>query len=553
VRSRQLLRYGGALLGVVLAVVLRALLPEGGARAPFLTFFLVTIASAWLGGFGPGAVALAASLVANALVFGPTDRTRSLAYLVVCTVIVIAYGSLRRAKERAEEIQRAELAARETAEAARERTTFLADANVVLTATLDYEQTLASMTGLLVPRLADWCAVDVVEPDGSIRRVAAAHRDPAKAELARLTATYQPDPDGRHPRTQVIRTGRAQLMPEVTDEGLVQIAANAEHLRIMRELRYTSAMIVPLVARGTTLGALTCATTDAGRRYALDDLALAEDLARRAALALDNARLYREAASARAIAEDANQAKDEFLSVVTHELKTPLTATLGWLRVLRTNKTDDIPRALATIERGVRHQAKLIDDLLDVSRMVSGRLRIDRQPVEFARTIETVADLMRPQADAKGVRLDVQAAPLGRAVVGDPDRLQQVVANLVSNAVKFTPANGSIALRLAAVDGRAELVVADTGAGISPEFLPHVFERFRQAAPVTSREKGGLGLGLAITRHLVELHGGTITVSSDGSGRGATFVVRLPLAATAAPEAVAHGTKVAVLDRGRLV
>jgi CBS domain containing-hemolysin-like protein len=138
VRSRRLLRYGGALLGVGLAVVLRALLPEGGARAPFLTFFLVTIASAWLGGFGPGAVALVASLVANALVFGPTDRTRSLAYLVVCTVIVIAYGSLRRAKERAEEIQRAELAARETAEAARERTTFLADANVVLTATLDY-------------------------------------------------------------------------------------------------------------------------------------------------------------------------------------------------------------------------------------------------------------------------------------------------------------------------------------------------------------------------------------------------------------------------------
>jgi signal transduction histidine kinase len=552
VRRRSLLRYGGALAAVVIAIAVRTAFGSVGDRTPFLTFFIATIVSAWLWGRGPGAVALAASFVANRVLFTPTDPTRSLAYLVVCTVIVLAYGSLRSAKEQAEEIQRSELAAREAAERAHERSAFLNDANAVLTATLDYDQTLASMTGLLVPRLADWCAVDVVDADGTIRRVAAAHRDPAKAELARLTATYQPDPDGRHPRTQVVRTGRAQLMPEVTDERLAAMAANPEHLRIMRELRYTSGMIVPLVARGTTLGALTCATTDAGRRYSLDDLALAEDLAMRAALALDNARLYREAAIARSAAEDANLSKDEFLSVVTHELKTPLTATLGWLRVLRTGKTDDVPRALATIERGVRHQAKLIDDLLDVSRMVSGRIRIDHQPVELARTIDAVAELMRPQADAKGVRLDVDACSLGWAVAGDPDRLQQILANLVSNAVKFTPAGGSVALRLRAIDGRAELVVADTGAGIAPEFLPHVFERFRQAAPVTSREKGGLGLGLAITRHLVVLHGGTISAASDGPGKGATFVVRFPLDSAVPAEPPSQG-KVAVLDPSRRV
>jgi signal transduction histidine kinase len=184
--------------------------------------------------------------------------------------------------------------------------------------------------------------------------------------------------------------------------------------------------------------------------------------------------------------------------------------------------------------------------------MVSGRIRIDHQPVELARTIDAVAELMRPQADAKGVRLDVDACSLGWAVAGDPDRLQQILANLVSNAVKFTPAGGSVALRLRAIDGRAELVVADTGAGIAPEFLPHVFERFRQAAPVTSREKGGLGLGLAITRHLVVLHGGTISAASDGPGKGATFVVRFPLDSAVPAEPPSQG-KVAVLDPSRRV
>ena len=219
--------------------------------------------------------------------------------------------------------------------------------------------------------------------------------------------------------------------------------------------------------------------------------------------------------------EDANQAKDEFLSVVTHELKTPLTATLGWLRVLRTKQDRRRPqRALATIERGVRHQAQLIDDLLDVSRMVSGRLRIDRQRGGIRRTIETVADPMRPQADAKGVRLDVQAAPLGRAVVGDPDRLQQVVANLVSNAVKFTPANGSIALRLAAVDRRAELVVADTGAGICRSSC-------RTCSNVSGRRRGSRaarraasGSGWRSRDTWSSCTAASITVGSDGSGRG---------------------------------
>ena len=530
VRPRPLLPYGVALLSVVVATLLRLALEAFGVRLPFLTFFLATIISAWLGGVGPGALALGLSLAANAALFGASDRTRTAAFLVVCTVIVLLYGSLRAAKGRAERARESELEARRAAEAARERASFLADGNVLLTASLDYDQTLSTVAGLLVPRLADWCAVDVVEPDGTIRRSAVANRDPA---LARATSVYPPDPDGRHPRTAVIRTGRSQLFAEVTDEGLVSIAANAEHLRVMREMGYASAIIVPLVARGRTLGAITCATMESRLHYTTDDLALVENLAVRAALALDNARLYRAAEAARAEAEEANRVKDEFLSVVSHELKTPLASTLGWLRVARTGKGNQA-RAFDTMERSMRAQAKLIEDLLDVSRIVAGRLRLDPRPIELARVVEAAVDTIRPESEAKGVRLDVRVTPPTGPVVGDADRLQQIVWNLVSNAVKFTPPGGRVGVRLHQVGSYAELVVEDTGKGVTKEFLPFMFERFRQADPVTSRDKGGLGLGLAITRHLVGLHGGRITVASDGPGKGTTFTVVLPVSSLAA-------------------
>jgi signal transduction histidine kinase len=542
----RLARYGVALLSVGLALVTRlALAPVLGDRLPFLTFFLAVIVSGWLGGLGPGLLAVVTSIVANRLVFGAVDPTRAVAYLVVTTVIVVIYGSLHAAKERAEAAHERELAARGAAEAARERTAFLADGNVALTASLDYVQTLSALADLVVPRLADWCAVDAVEVDGTIRRVAARHRNPAKAEITRATAVFPADPDGRHPRTEVIRTGRSRVMVEVTDELLGRIAADAEHLRVMRQLGYVSAMIVPLVARGRTIGAITCAITESTRRYGTEDLKLAEEVALRAALALDNARLYHDAEAARAEAQQANRAKDQFLSVVSHELKTPLASTLGWLRVLRSGNGDHSGRGLASIERSVRVQARLIDDLLDVSRMVMGRVRVDRQPVELAALVAAAADTIRPEADTKGVRLDVTTGlpPIG--TTGDPERLQQIVWNLLSNAVKFTPTGGHVQVRLAPHSASAELVVEDDGAGIDAAFLPHVFDDFRQAEPVNSRAKGGLGIGLTITRHLVELHGGTIAVASAGRDRGATFTVVLPLTSPAArstPEPTDSGT-----------
>jgi signal transduction histidine kinase/CheY-like chemotaxis protein len=234
---------------------------------------------------------------------------------------------------------------------------------------------------------------------------------------------------------------------------------------------------------------------------------------------------------AKKAAEAATRAKDEFLAVVSHELRTPLNAILGWAQMLRAGKLDEatVTRALEIIERNANSQAQLIEDILDFSRIISGKLRINVQPVELATVIEAAADVVRPATDAKGIRLqpilDTKVGP----VSGDPDRLQQVIWNLLSNAIKFTPKGGRVQIRLARVNSSAEITVSDTGCGINAEFLPYVFERFHQADSSTTRRHGGLGLGMAITRHLVELHGGVISVHSPGEDMGTTFTVRLPL------------------------
>ncbi|MFP5287595.1 MAG: response regulator [Thermoanaerobaculia bacterium] len=237
---------------------------------------------------------------------------------------------------------------------------------------------------------------------------------------------------------------------------------------------------------------------------------------------------------ARKQAEEANRIKDEFLATLSHELRTPLNSILGWAQVLRTGKVDEdtTARALEAVERNARAQAQLISDLLDVSRIITGKLRLELKPVDLSRLIDAALDSVRPAADAKGIRILVTLDRGIRGIgplVGDPDRLQQVVWNLLSNAIKFTPQGGSVEVRLGQREGQAEIAVRDTGAGIRPDFLPYVFDRFRQAESSTTRQHGGLGLGLSIVRHLVELHGGTVAVESPGEGQGSTFTVRLPI------------------------
>jgi len=235
--------------------------------------------------------------------------------------------------------------------------------------------------------------------------------------------------------------------------------------------------------------------------------------------------------AARKQSEEANRIKDEFLATLSHELRTPLTAMLGWLTILRTQRLDDetATHALDTIERNAKVQAELIEDLVDVSRIVGGKLNLDVRPVDLLPIIEAAVDIVRPAADARGVRIEVESEPAIGPVSGDPARLQQVIWNLLSNAVKFTARGGHVRVYLRRTESSAEVVVADTGKGIHPDFLPRVFERFRQAEPSLTRSHGGLGLGLAIVRHLVELHGGTVRAESPGENQGATFTIRLPL------------------------
>jgi PAS domain S-box-containing protein len=230
-------------------------------------------------------------------------------------------------------------------------------------------------------------------------------------------------------------------------------------------------------------------------------------------------------------AETANRLKDEFLATLSHELRTPLTSILGWARLLNSDLLDEENRArgLDAIERNAQVQFQLIEEILDVSRIITGKLRLEIQPMDLATVIESAMDTVRPSADAKGVRLVGRLDPFAGQIAGDPDRLQQVVWNLLSNSIKFTPGGGSVEIRLERMDLQAQITIRDTGLGIRPEFLPYVFDRFRQADASSTKIHGGLGLGLSIVRHLIEMHGGTVAAASEGEGRGASFTFTLPL------------------------
>ncbi|MBD0361817.1 MAG: GAF domain-containing protein [Coleofasciculus sp. C3-bin4] len=611
---------------------------------------------------------------------------------------------------------------------------YLAEASRVLSSSLDYHTTLASIAQLSVPQLADWCTVHLVEEDGSVQAIATAHVNPAKVVWAEeINQKYPFDPNEARGVAQVLRTGQSELYPEIPDHLLVEAARDAEHLQILREVGFRSVMIVPLLANSRTLGTISFVSAESGRRYDQADLVLAEELARRAALAVDNARLYWQAQqarqkaeqaatrtallqavtaafsealtpaqvasvvvnqgiaalgsgagfvgllveddtsleivesvglpqelidswrcfpvtaevpvaetvrtgqpiflesveafvtqypllahvpavtgnkafasipltaegrmlggmsfsfanamqfgeedrgfiltlgqqcaqaiararlyeaeqraravseAARSAAEAANRIKDEFLAVLSHELRSPLNPILGWTKLLRSRKFDEkaTDRALETIERNAKLQTQLIEDLLDVSRILRGKLVLNVCPVNLVTTIEAALETVRLAAQAKEIQIQTLLAPNVGLVSGDSNRLQQVVWNLLSNAVKFTPAGGRVEVRLEKVgeglqvEGSttkvqpstqyAQIQVSDTGKGITPEFLPHVFEYFRQENSTTTRQFGGLGLGLAIVRYLTELHGGSVLAESPGEGLGATFTVRLPL------------------------
>jgi signal transduction histidine kinase len=295
----------------------------------------------------------------------------------------------------------------------------------------------------------------------------------------------------------VIRTGRAELKD--------------------------SMMCVPIIVRGKTIGAITLLLERPDRRYNPFDLALAEDLADRAAIALDNATLYMKEM-------EANRLKDEFLAIVSHELRTPLTPILGAIYKLRATRPDDadLQTSLDMIERNAKAQARIVEELLEVSRITTGKLDFNREPTDLLSIIQTAIDVVRPSTESLGIRLQTCLDQPERLIWCDRDRMQQVIWKLLSNAIKFTQQGGTIEVKLENTPGWAHICISDTGIGINGDFLPHVFEPFRQASKFSTRMQGGLGVGLSIVRYIVERHGGRVRAESLGAGRGATFIVDLP-------------------------
>ncbi|WP_088889281.1 ATP-binding protein [Leptolyngbya ohadii] len=602
-------------------------------------------------------------------------------------------------------------------EQAQSRSAFLVAVSEVLASSLDYEQTLQSVTQLAVPYFADWCAVDLLNEDGSISRVAVAHSDPEKVQFGwKLAHRFPRHLNDGYGISQVMRTGQSEIAIAISDEQLAAAVSNPEYLEILCGLGLKSAIVAPLRARGRVLGSISFVFAESDRHYSMGDLELAEDLARRAAIAIDNAHLYHTAQqakhaaetaadrtarlqtvtaalsesltpeqvaeviveqsmatleataalvvlvskdrteleivksvgyaedlvkswrrfsidtdvplaeairtgepawmesfidrisryphlasvyrrydfeswmalplvvegisvgglllsfkefrnpsqddrnfvlalsrqcaqaifraqlyeaerNARAEAEQANQVKDEFLAVLSHELRSPLNPILGWSKLLRTQKLppEKVDQALATVERNAKLQAQLIEDLLDISRMLRGKLSLNIAPVDLTTVIQGAIETVQLAASTKFIQIETVLQSPKKTLLGDANRLQQVVWNLLSNAVKFTPYEGQIKIQLEDLNDQIQIRVTDNGKGIDPDFLPHMFEYFRQADSSTSRQFGGLGLGLAIARQIVELHGGTIQAESRGEGLGATFIVCLPVA-TVAPE-----------------
>ena len=436
---------------------------------------------------------------------------------------------LRSTNEELNTAGRAAEAAREIAENAllqleqeKQSRELLAEASRVLASTLDYQKTLETVARLTVGNLADWCAVDLVQPGGGIRQMVVSHVDEEKIKWAKeLNKRYPPDYDGPTGVGHVIRTGQPELYSEISDEMLVAGSKDAQHLEIMRELQIKSALVVPMIARGHTLGALTLISTQKGRRYGEADLALTMEIATRAAIAIDNARLYQSALAA-------SDAKSAFLATMSHELRTPLNAIIGYQSLLKEGidgtLNDSQLAQLSRIRAGADHLLGLIDEILTYSRVEAGKEVVRLEEEEVGTIVDEAVTMVKPLAEAKGLTLTVDA-PNGRMLT-DGGKLRQILLNLLSNAVKFTD-RGEITVRGHLNGEAAEFSIADRGIGIADENLQRIFEPFWQVQQSATRRAGGTGLGLSVSRSLARLLGGEISAESK-LGEGSTFTLTLP-------------------------
>ena len=422
---------------------------------------------------------------------------------------------------------------------------FLADASRSLATVLDYASTLQKIAYLAVPFFAEWCTVHIVEEDGSLHQLAAAHIDPDKSELAQQLASAAP-PNPRSPLgpAHVARTGTPQLVTEISASLIEGVAPDREHREILRQLGLNCYMGVPLRVRGKVFGVLSFFSADPQRKYDAADLALAEDLARRAGTAVENALLYRDL-------RDADRRKDEFLAMLAHELRNPLAPIRSGLDLLAIRGTE--PEVVSMMQQQLEHLVRLVDDLLDVSLIVRGKVDLRREIVDLRTVVDRAVDAMRPAIGRSQQELILSLPPRPIHVLADPVRLAQVVTNLLSNANKYTGKGGHLWLSVEQQGQGAALSVRDDGMGISGELLPHVFDLFSQADRSLERSQGGLGIGLTLVRSLVEMHDGTVKAASEGAGKGSEFTVLLPMREPVQPKTPPKAWPVAAAGRRILI
>jgi signal transduction histidine kinase len=418
-----------------------------------------------------------------------------------------------------ETLKRKVLVAEQAADAAK----MLSEASALLASSLDYETTLESLTRLSTAAFADWCAVDLLNDDGSIRHLTVTHANPVLRDLAaqfQEEVFNEPDRLPGAPRALMLR--ESVLLADIASANLSGVRPEAKILQLLSALDVRSLISVPLIVRGKVLGTTTFCSSR--RQYDEIDLHLAEQLSQRAAVAIDTALLFREA-------ESANRYKDAFLGTIAHELRTPLTAIIGWMQLAET-QPDFRDEALVHIRESVGLLRVFIEDLLDITRIREQKLNMEMADFDLGDVLRSTAAMTAAAAADRGIRVRLHVDLDPARVRGDRVRLLQVIWNLLSNAIKFTPGGGAIDVRLDREGSQARLSVVDTGAGMSSDFLPHVFELYRQADEATGRLPG-LGIGLSIVDQIVKLHGGQVRVASPGLGDGSTFVVTLPLVSKA--------------------
>ena len=427
------------------------------------------------------------------------------------------------------------------------RALFLAEISRTLFETLDYEATLASVAQLAMPELGAWCIVDLISAESEIRRLAVYHPDPACHSLAAKLQKYEPRDTDLFGAPRILRTQQPELVPELSAELLKSTAHDRTHFEILRTLGLCTYMVVPLKTRGRLLGSITFVGADLEQRYTPKDLLFAEDLAGRAATAMDNARLYQEAHLAKeeavaavARAALADRAKTDFLATMSHELRTPLNAIAGYAELLELGMRGPISEqqreAIQRIRKSQQHLLGIVNDILTFAKTETGRIPINLEPTPVCPAIEAVHFLVEPLLAGNEILYSFEECGAEVSVIADRDRLQQILVNLLTNAAKFSSRGGPVTIRCEVREHLVAIMVVDEGRGIQSDMLEAIFEPFVQISTGLTRTADGSGLGLAISRELARLMGGDVTVEST-EGKGSTFTLTLPLSPALLPTA----------------